>query len=206
TDQGFYLGEKGFFDKRFMYEESLAMPMLMQFPKEIKAGTEINALTQNLDFAPTFLDFAGAEIPEEMQGRSLRPLVNQTSSDEDFRNVIYYHYYDFPAFHMVKRHYGVRTERYKLMHFYDDIDFWEMYDLQKDPLEENNIYKHPDYVDIREEMHAKLDSLQEKYEVTEAEFEQTPEERVKQAYRNFAKLAGENPETYPDKKSSDIDK
>ncbi len=189
-----------------MYEESLAMPMLMQFPKEIKAGTEINALTQNLDFAPTFLDFAGAEIPEEMQGRSLRPLVNQTSSDEDFRNVIYYHYYDFPAFHMVKRHYGVRTERYKLMHFYDDIDFWEMYDLQKDPLEENNIYKHPDYVDIREEMHAKLDSLQEKYEVTEAEFEQTPEERVKQAYRNFAKLAGENPETYPDKKSSDIDK
>lgn len=206
TDQGFYLGEKGFFDKRFMYEESLAMPMLMQFPKEIKAGTEINALTQNLDFAPTFLDFAGAEIPEEMQGRSLRPLVNQTTSDEDFRNAIYYHYYDFPAFHMVKRHYGVRTDRYKLMHFYDDIDFWEMYDLQKDPLEENNIYKHPDYVDIREEMHAKLDSLQEKYEVTEAEFEQTPEERVKQAYRNFAKLAGEDPETYPDKKSSDIDK
>lgn len=206
TDQGFYLGEKGFFDKRFMYEESLAMPMLMQFPKEIKAGTEINALTQNLDFAPTFLDFAGAEIPEEMQGRSLRPLVNQTTSDQDFRNAIYYHYYDFPAFHMVKRHYGVRTERYKLMHFYDDIDFWEMYDLQEDPLEENNIYNHPDYVDIREEMHAKLDSLQDKYEVTEAEFRQTPEERVKQAYRNFARLAGEDPDTYPDKKSTKTDK
>ncbi len=206
TDQGFYLGEKGFFDKRFMYEESLAMPMLMQFPKEIKAGTEINALTQNLDFAPTFLDFAGAEIPEEMQGRSLRPLVNQTTSDQDFRNAIYYHYYDFPAFHMVKRHYGVRTERYKLMHFYDDIDFWEMYDLQEDPLEENNIYNHPDYVDIREEMHAKLDSLQDKYEVTEAEFRQTPEERVKRAYRNFARLAGEDPDTYPDKKSTKTDK
>lgn len=202
TDQGFYLGEKGFFDKRFMYEESLAMPMLMQYPKEIEAGTEINALTQNLDFAPTFLDFAGAEIPQDMQGRSLRPLVNQTTSDQDFRNAIYYHYYDFPAFHMVKRHYGVRTDRYKLIHFYDDIDFWEMYDLKEDPLEENNIYNHPEYVDIRERMHAKLDSLQEKYEVTEAEFEQTPEKRVKQAYRNFARLAGEDPETYPDKKST----
>ncbi|WP_081211935.1 sulfatase family protein [Salegentibacter sediminis] len=206
TDQGFYLGEKGFFDKRFMYEESLAMPMLMQFPKEIKSGTEINALTQNLDFAPTFLDFAGAEIPQDMQGRSLKPLVNQTTSDQDFRNAIYYHYYDFPAFHMVKRHYGVRTHRYKLIHFYDDIDFWEMYDLKEDPLEENNIYKHPDYVDIREQMHAKLDSLQEEYEVTEAEFEQTPQKRVKQAYRNFARLAGEDPDTYPDKKSTKIEK
>lgn len=202
TDQGFYLGEKGFFDKRFMYEESLAMPLLMQYPKEIKAGTEINALTQNLDFAPTFLDFAKAEIPEDMQGRSLRGLVNRSTNEADFRNAIYYHYYDFPAFHMVKRHYGVRTERYKLIHFYDDIDFWELYDLQEDPQEENNIYQHPDYVDIREQLHIQLDSLQEQYQITEEEFKQTPPEQVKRSMRNWANLAGEDPDTYPDKKST----
>ncbi|MGY5846571.1 sulfatase family protein [Salegentibacter sp. HM20] len=202
TDQGFYLGEKGFFDKRFMYEESLAMPLLMQYPKEIKAGTEINALTQNLDFAPTFLDFAEAEIPEDMQGRSLRGLVNRSTNEADFRNAIYYHYYDFPAFHMVKRHYGVRTDRYKLIHFYDDIDFWELYDLQEDPQEKNNIYQHPDYVDIREQLHTQLDSLQEQYQITEEEFKQTPPEQVKRSMRNWANLAGEDPDTYPDKKST----
>lgn len=197
TDQGFYLGEKGFFDKRFMYEESLAMPMLMQYPGVIEAGSEIDALTQNLDFAPTFLDFANAEIPEEMQGRSLRSLMNNSISDEDFRNAIYYHYYDFPAFHMVKRHYGIRTDRFKLMHFYDDIDVWEMYDLQKDPREMNNIYNHPDYAEVRKELHSSLDSLQQKYNVTEKEFATTPESKVDQAYRNFARMAGEDPENYP---------
>ena len=197
TDQGFYLGEKGFFDKRFMYEESLAMPMLMQYPGVIEPGSEIDALTQNLDFAPTFLDFANAEIPEEMQGRSLRSLMNNSISDEDFRNAIYYHYYDFPAFHMVKRHYGIRTDRFKLMHFYDDIDVWEMYDLQKDPREMNNIYNHPDYAEVRKELHSSLDSLQQKYNVTEEEFATTPETKVDQAYRNFARMAGEDPENYP---------
>lgn len=197
TDQGFYLGEKGFFDKRFMYEESLAMPMLMQYPGVIEAGSEIDALTQNLDFAPTFLDFANAEIPEEMQGRSLRSLMNNSISDEDFRNAIYYHYYDFPAFHMVKRHYGIRTDRFKLMHFYDDIDVWEMYDLQKDPREMNNIYNHPDYAEVRKELHSSLDSLQQKYNVTEEEFATTPESKVDRAYRNFARMAGEDPENYP---------
>ena len=197
TDQGFYLGEKGFFDKRFMYEESLAMPMLMQYPGVIEAGSEIDALTQNLDFAPTFLDFANAEIPEEMQGRSLRSLMNNSISDEDYRNAIYYHYYDFPAFHMVKRHYGIRTDRFKLMHFYDDIDIWEMYDLQKDPREMNNIYNHPDYAEVRKELHSSLDSLQQKYNVTEEEFATTPESKVDQAYRNFARMAGEDPENYP---------
>ncbi len=197
TDQGFYLGEKGFFDKRFMYEESLAMPMLMQYPGVIEAGSEIDALTQNLDFAPTFLDFANAEIPEEMQGRSLRSLMNNSISDEDFRNAIYYHYYDFPAFHMVKRHYGIRTDRFKLMHFYDDIDIWEMYDLQKDPREMNNIYNHPDYAEVRKELHSSLDSLQQKYNVTEEEFATTPETMINQAYRNFARMAGEDPENYP---------
>ena len=204
TDQGFYLGEKGFFDKRFMYEESLAMPLLMQYPPSIKKGTIIDALTQNLDFAPTFLDFAGAEIPDSMQGKSLRPLLTSSTGTEEFRNAVYYHYYDFPAFHMVKRHYGLRTERYKLIHFYDDIDTWELYDLKKDPKEENNIYGKPEYAEIQENLHEELTELQKKYGVTEKEFQTTPKEKVDQAYRNFARLAGEDPETYPEEKSIDI--
>ncbi|MUP44335.1 DUF4976 domain-containing protein [Gramella sp. BOM4] len=207
TDQGFYLGEKGFFDKRFMYEESLAMPLLIQYPPVIEKGTKVDALTQNLDFAPTFLDFAGAEIPSDMQGKSLKPLLTPNSeiSDEAFRDAVYYHYYDFPAFHMVKRHYGVRTERYKLIHFYDDIDTWELYDLQKDPAEVNNLYGDEEYAEIQERLHSKLDSLQQVYNVTEEEFRTTPEEKVEQAYRNFARLAGEDPDTYPEKKKTQVD-
>ena len=196
TDQGFYLGEKGFFDKRFMYEESLAMPLLIQYPKEIPAGIEIDALTQNLDFAPTFLDFAGAEIPSEMQGKSMRDLLAKGGNGGDFRDAIYYHYYDFPAFHMVKRHYGVRTNRYKLMHFYDDIDQWEMYDLKEDPRELRNIYGDPAYAEIQQHLHTTLDSLQAQYKVTEKEFEQTPPERVERAYRNFARLADDDVRNY----------
>jgi len=190
TDQGFYLGEKGFFDKRFMYEESLAMPLLIQYPGEIPAGTEIKALTQNLDFAPTFLDYAGAQIPAEMQGQSFRTLFSQNSNEVEFREAIYYHYYDFPAFHMVKKHYGIRTHRYKLMHFYDDINEWEMYDLETDPNEMNNIYNDTQYTEIKKELHQQLITLQKKYQVTSREFETAPKERIDQAYRNFEKLAG----------------
>ena len=206
TDQGFYLGEKGFFDKRFMYEESLAMPLLIQYPPAIEKGITIDALTQNLDFAPTFLDFAGAEIPEKMQGKSLRPLLTgNKDSGEEFRNAVYYHYYDFPAFHMVKRHYGIRTDRYKLIHFYDDIEEWELYDLKKDPREENNLYGDPEYAAIQQNLHKELKDLQEKYAVTENEFKTTPAAQVEQAYLNFARLAGEDPETYPEQKSTSID-
>lgn len=204
TDQGFYLGEKGFFDKRFMYEESLAMPLLIQYPSAIQKGITIDALTQNLDFAPTFLDFAGAKIPEAMQGKSLKPLLTSNPNSEKFRNAVYYHYYDFPAFHMVKRHYGIRTDRYKLIHFYDDIDEWELYDLKEDPKEENNRYNDPEYASIQKELHAELNLLQEKYEVTEKEFQTTPKEKVEQAYRNFARLAGEDPDTYPEEKSNEV--
>jgi arylsulfatase A-like enzyme len=205
TDQGFYLGEKGFFDKRFMYEESLAMPLMIQYPPAIKKGTTIDALTQNLDFAPTFLDFAGAEIPESMQGRSLKPLLtSEPQNNRDFRDAVYYHYYDFPAFHMVKRHYGIRTERYKLIHFYDDIDVWELYDLQKDPREQNNLYGNPEYAGLQERLHSELKELQKKYDVTEEEFKTTPQDKVEKAYRNFARLAGEDPDTYPDKKSTEV--
>lgn len=197
TDQGFFLGEKGYFDKRFMYEQSLAMPLMIQYPKGIEPGTEVTALTQNLDFAPTFLDYAGVEIPADMQGKSFRGLLTGNTEDEDFRNAIYYHYYDFPAFHMVKRQYGVRTDRYKLIHFYDDIDTWEMYDLKEDPQEKTNVYEDPEYADVRKQLHQKLLALQEQYLVTEEEFKTTPPEKVEQAYRNFARLAGEDPENYP---------
>lgn len=196
TDQGFYLGEKGFFDKRFMYEESLAMPLLIQYPKNISKGTVIDALTQNLDFAPTFLDYAGAEIPEKMQGKSLKPLLSNPENDKTFRNAIYYHYYDFPAFHMVKRHYGIRTERYKLIHFYDDIDEWELYDLETDPKELNNLYGELEYAEIQKKLHVELKELQKNYVVTEEEFATTPKAQVKKAYENFARLADEKPNSY----------
>ena len=154
SDQGFYLGEHGWFDKRFMYEESFRTPLLVRYPKEIKPGTRIGSLVQNLDFAPTFLDYAGIEIPEEMQGESFRDLVSGKNSE--WRDAVYYTYYEYPSVHMVKRHYGVATERYKLMHFYYDIDEWEMYDLQTDPSEMKNIYGDPTYADVQAELHSKL--------------------------------------------------
>lgn len=191
SDQGFYLGENGWFDKRFMYEESMGMPLLMQLPGSIEPGTKINALTQNLDFAQTFLDFAGAsEYSAEMQGRSLRPLLEGKMDDDDFRDVVYYHYYDYPAFHMVKKHYGIRTKRYKLIHFYDDIDTWEFYDLEKDPKEQNNSIDDSDYAKIVGDMRLQLDSVQRYYKVTDTEFERAPKEKVENELKNFKRLRG----------------
>lgn len=190
TDQGFYLGEKGWFDKRFMYEESLGMPMVIKYPAGIKKGTIIEALTQNLDFAETFLEYAQAKIPDDMQGKSLKPLLEKKVSDSDFRDAIYYHYYDYPAFHMVKKMYGVRTNRYKLIHVYDDIDEWELYDLQTDPQELKNLIAVSEYDAIKVELHKKLDSLQKIYKVTNKEFERAPEKKVERAYKQFEKLRG----------------
>ena len=190
TDQGFYLGEKGWFDKRFMYEESLSMPMVMKYPAAIKKGTEIEALTQNLDFAETFLDFAQVEIPNDMQGKSLKPLLEGTATNDDFRNAIYYHYYDYPAFHMVKKMYGVRTKRYKLIHVYDDIDEWELYDLKTDPNELKNVINDSSYHAIKEALLIQLDSLQRTYKITDKEFEQAPKEQVDRAYKQFDRLRG----------------
>lgn len=161
SDQGFYLGEHGWFDKRFMYEESFRTPLLMRFPKEIKAGTKIDKLVQNLDFAPTFLDYAGIEIPQEMQGKSFRELVSGETGE--WRDAVYYTYYEYPSIHMVKRHYGVATERYKLIHFYYDVDEWEMYDLQTDPMEMKNIYDNPEYADVQKQLHIRLSELREQY-------------------------------------------
>jgi arylsulfatase A-like enzyme len=161
SDQGFYLGEHGWFDKRFMYEESFRTPLVVRYPKEIKEGTTITQLVQNLDFAPTLLDYAGVTIPSDMQGESFRKLVNGTS--DKWRDAVYYTYYEYPSVHMVKRHYGVATDRYKLMHFYYDIDEWEMYDLKKDPSEMNNIYDDPAYADVKADLHQKLSDLRSKY-------------------------------------------
>ena len=161
SDQGFYLGEHGWFDKRFMYKESFRTPLIVRYPREIKPGTEIDKLVQNLDFAPTFLDYAGVEIPEEMQGVSFRDLVS--GETDEFREAAYYTYYEYPGAHMVKRHYGVANQRYKLMHFYYDIDEWELYDLETDPDEMNNVYDTPEYAEVQKEMHAKLEEVREYY-------------------------------------------
>ncbi|MGB6152731.1 MAG: sulfatase [Pricia sp.] len=191
SDQGFWMGEKGWFDKRFMYEESFGTPLMMQLPGSISAESEVNAMVLNLDFAQTFLDFAGAsEMGSEMQGKSFKGLLNGSTDEADFRNVVYYHYYDYPAFHMVKKHYGIRTERYKLIHFYDDIDTWEFYDLEKDPRELTNSIDDDTYADVIEMMHQKLDSVQKVYKVTEKEFERAPKEKVARANKMFDQLRG----------------
>jgi arylsulfatase A-like enzyme len=161
SDQGFYLGEHGWFDKRFMYEESFRTPLLIRYPKEIKPGTVIDKLVQNLDFAPTFLDYSGVEIPQEMQGKSFRRLV--AGETDEWRDAVYYTYYEYPSVHMVKRHYGVATDRYKLIHFYYDIDEWELYDLETDPMEMKNVYDDPSYAEIRTIMHRRLEEIRDYY-------------------------------------------
>jgi len=191
SDQGFYLGENGWFDKRFMYEPSFGTPLLMQWPGKIDPDIRIDAMVQNLDFAPTFLEVAGVrDSEEEMQGESFMGLLNGSMSEADFRDVIYYHYYDYPAFHMVKKHYGIRTQRYKLLHFYDDIDQWEFYDLEKDPLEKHNAIDDQEYSDRVSIMLRKLDSVQKVYMVTDKEFLKTSKEKVEAAYQQFLELRG----------------
>ena len=133
------MGEHGRFDIHFMSEESLHTPLIMRWRKGFGRKGEITELVQNIDYAPTFLEFAGAPVPEYVQGVSLLPLL-KGEKPVDWRKSLYHHFYEYPAEHMVKRHYGVRTERYKLIHFYNDIDVWELYDLQADPTEMHNLY------------------------------------------------------------------
>lgn len=183
SDQGFYMGEHGWFDKRFMYEESMRTPLVIRYPREIRAGSVSSEMVQNIDYAPTFLEYAGVKQPKEMTGRSLRKLFKHTANNSKkihWRKSLYYHYYDYPAWHLTRKHDGVRTDRYKLIHFYGkggaraltenryqqqegtreynsyrwmaqsgyitddpDIDYYELYDLQEDPNELNNIYGKP---------------------------------------------------------------
>ena len=163
SDQGFYLGEHGWFDKRFMYEQSLRMPLIIRYPKEIKPNVS-EEMVMNIDFAPSFLDYAGIEIPDDIQGESMRELLAGKEVPH-WRKEVYYHYYEYPeGGHDVKRHYGIRTDRYKLIHFYFDIDEWELYDLKDDPNEMNNLFDHPDYQDILLELKEKLSQIRTQYQ------------------------------------------
>lgn len=161
------MGEHGWFDKRFMYEESMHTPLIMRLPKGYAAKGDINELVQNIDFGPTFLDLAGVRVPKEMHGVSLLPLL-RGEHPKDWRRSLYYHFYEYPAEHMVKRHYGVRGERYKLIHFYNDIDVWELYDLQNDPTEMHNLYGQPGMEAITATLMEELKHLQKQYGDTEA--------------------------------------
>ncbi len=162
-DQGFFLGEKGIYDKRWMYEEAIHMPCLFSYPKMQKQGDKIDKLVANIDIAPTLLDFAGIKIPTDMQGVSFRPLLEDESKVRNWREAVYYQYFEYPKWHKVQPHYGVRSDRYKLIHFYYNIDTWEFYDLEKDPNELVNQYANPEYAKVIEELKKELKSLQKQY-------------------------------------------
>jgi len=207
SDQGFYLGEHGWFDKRFMYEQSLRMPLIIKAPglKEGKVNHE--SMVLNLDFAPTFLDYAGIPVPHDMQGESLKKVL-EGNTPADWRKSIYYHYFEYPGPHNVKRHYGIRTSRYKLIHFYYDIDEWELYDLEKDPHEMNNVYGHAEYKNIASQLKAELQKLRKKYRDTD-EAKYLPKENKRLNHKGigaqvsfkypYAKnYSGSNPNTLAD--------
>lgn len=164
SDQGFYLGEHGIYDKRWMYQESLAMPLVMRWPGVIDPGTRVDELTQNIDYAPTFLEMAGAVAPDEVQGASFLPLA-QGERPNDWRGSIYYHYYEVGA-HNVAKHEGVATKRYKLIHYYER-DQWEFFDLKEDPLEINSVYGDPAYADRVSDLKTELARLKRVYDVPE---------------------------------------
>jgi arylsulfatase A-like enzyme len=157
SDQGFFLGDHNWFDKRFMYEESLRMPFLIRYPSMVKAGSASKGMILNVDFAPTFLALAGLPVPADMQGRSFAKLLTG-KVPKDWRTSMYYHYYDCPSEHNVACHYGVRNERYKLIYF-PNLDAWEFYDLQKNPDELKNLYTDAKYQKTITEMKAELARL-----------------------------------------------
>jgi len=165
SDQGFFMGEHGFFDKRFMYEESFRTPLLVRMPDCMDGavrGGDIDGFVQNIDHAPTFLELAGADIPDDIQGESYVRLLKGDS--KGWRKSLYYHYYEYPAEHAVRRHYGVRTGRWSLMHFYNDIDEWELFDLKNDPEEMHNIYGQPGTERVTRKLMKELERLQLEYD------------------------------------------
>ena len=163
SDQGFYIGDHGWYDKRWMYEESLMMPLIVKWPGVTKPDSRSVQMVQNLDYAQTFLEMAGAEIPSNMQGRSLVPILKNGKAD-DWRKSIYYHYYEYPSVHMIPRHYGIRTERYKLIHFYQFGNEWEMYDLKEDPDELTNIYGNADKKSLQKDLKEQLVAIRKFYD------------------------------------------
>ena len=205
SDQGFYMGEHGWFDKRFMYEESLRTPLIVSYPGHTKPGSVCNRLVQNIDYAPTFLALAGVSQPKDMPGRSLVPVLDNGDNVKNWRQSIYYHYYDYPTYHMVRKHDGVRTDRYKLIHFYgkggldavpenkyqnvpgtreyatlkglesigyfepkdNAVNYNELYDLQNDPHELNNLYGKPGYEKITKQLQRELNKYRKTLAVDE---------------------------------------
>ena len=164
TDNGMFIGEHGYYDKRFMYEESIRIPLMMRYPPMIEPGTVEERVVRNIDFAPTFMDVAGADIPDGVQGRSLRPLMEQ-QDQPGWDEPLYYHYYEYPGPHYVRPHYGVRTDRYKLIYYYT-INEWELFDLKRDPYELQNVYDTPRYSDVQQDLKAELRSLRDQYDDT----------------------------------------
>jgi len=165
SDQGFYLGDHGWYDKRWMYRESFINAFLVRWPGVAKPGSTCDALCQNLDYAPTMLDACGVPVPDDMQGASLVPLL-KGETPADWRKSVYYHYYEHPAVHMVHRHYGVRTDRYKLIYFYT-LDEWELFDLDKDPHELRSVYADPAYAKTVADLKTELERLRKLYRVPE---------------------------------------
>ena len=163
SDQGFYLGEHGWFDKRFMFEESYRTPLLIQWPGVTNPGSVNEDMVSNIDFAETILDMAGVKVPDDMQGRSMVPVL-KGDTPSDWRKEHYYHYYEYPAVHSVKRHYGISTDQYKLIHFYYDIDEWELFNFKNDPNEMKNLYNDPAYASVKEDLHKRLKELMIRYE------------------------------------------
>lgn len=168
SDQGFYMGEHGWFDKRFMYEESYNTPLVMRLPKGLYGRGDITEMVQNIDYAPTFLELAGAPIPNDIQGVSLVPLL-KGEHPKNWRKSLYYHFYEYPAEHSVKRHYGISTaDGWKLIHFYRDINEWELYNLNEDPHELHNIYGQPGTQKVTKRLMKELVRLQKQYDDKDA--------------------------------------
>lgn len=184
SDQGFFLGEHGFFDKRFMYEPTLHTPLLMRYPPMIRPGSITDKMVLNLDYGATFLDIAGAPKPDDVQGESIVPVMRE-EEDRAWRKSIYYHYYEYPGWHAVRKQYGVRTETHKLITFYgNDINDSEMYDLVQDPNELINLYNLPQYKEIQEHLHEELHRLQVMYkDTTFNETTETPAQIYPESYR-----------------------
>ena len=166
SDQGFYLGEHGWFDKRFIYDESFKTPLMIKWPNVIKPGTTSEEMVQNLDFAQTFLEAAMIKAPDDMQGESLIPLL-KGDTEKWNRDAVYYHYYEYPSVHMAKRHYGIVNKEFKLVHFYYDVDEWELYDRLKDPNEMNNVYNDPGYKEVVDKLTEELREIRIKYQDSE---------------------------------------
>ncbi|MFI3240692.1 MAG: DUF4976 domain-containing protein, partial [Bacteroidales bacterium] len=162
-DQGFFMGEHGIYDKRWMYEEAIHMACLFSYPKLNQSNEQIDKLAVNVDIAPTLLDFAGIKVPKDIHGESLRPIIEDETKVKNWRESVYYHYFEYPKWHKVQPHYGVRTDRYKLIHFYYNIEKWEFYDLEKDPNELTNQYDNPEYADIITSLKREIKKLQKQY-------------------------------------------